>query len=63
MKYKLEIVKSMTATPQIYELSISLDEILEMCRSKFKSNINLYLTDSQDNEIAYRELGEWHITA
>lgn len=63
MKYKLEIVKSVTAIPQIYELSISLDEILELCRGKFKSNINLYLTDAQDNEIAYRELGEWHITA
>lgn len=62
MNYKLEIVKSMTATPQIYELSISLDDILELCRSKFKSNISLYLTDSQDNEIAYRELGKWHIT-
>lgn len=62
MKYKLEIVKSMTATPQIYELSISLDDILEMCRNRYKSNINLYLTDSQDNEIAYRELGVWTIS-
>lgn len=61
MKYKLEIVKSMTATPQIYELSISLDEILELCANRFKSNISIYLTDSQDNEIAYREFGQWHI--
>ena len=61
MKYKLEIVKSMTSTPQIYELSISLDEILEMCRNRYKSNISIYLTDSQDNEIAYRELGVWTI--
>lgn len=61
MKYKLEVVKSMTATPQIYELSISLDDILEMCRNNFKLSTSLYLTDGQDNEIAYRELGVWTI--
>lgn len=62
VQYKLEVVKSLTATPQIYELSISLDEIIEMCRKMWKANINLYLTDSQDNDIAHREFGQWHIS-
>lgn len=60
-QYKLEVVKSMTAISQVYELSISLDDIIELCRNKFKSNVSLYLTDSQGNDVAYREFGKWQL--
>lgn len=60
--YKIEIVKSSWAFSEEYTAYDTLDNILEYL-SRYKNNINIYLTDSQDNDIASREFGKWTIAA